>query len=163
MTQISVVDDPGAAVAERLTAVAERGGHVVLTGGSTPRNGYALLAERDVDWSRATVWFSDERCVPPDDENSNFGMADKALLSRLSRPPRGGAGRRAGRRGGQGAGGRGRLRRPARPGGARLAGAPGERLPVRSPRQGRRERLVSVAPPPNPHAPGHARTRRSGH
>src|SRR3954452_2764880 len=45
-------------------------------------------AERDADWSRATVWFTDERCVPPDDENSNFGMADRALLSRLSRPPR---------------------------------------------------------------------------
>jgi len=88
MRQISVVEDPGAAVAERLSAVAEQGGHLVLTGGSTPRSAYALAAERDADWSRATVWFSDERCVPPDDENSNFGMADHALLSRLSRPPR---------------------------------------------------------------------------
>jgi 6-phosphogluconolactonase len=88
MRQISVVEDPGAAVAERLTAVAEQGGHLVLTGGSTPRDAYAMAAERDADWSRATVWFSDERCVPPDDENSNFGMTDKALLSRLSRPPR---------------------------------------------------------------------------
>ena len=88
MRQISVVEDPGAAVAERLTAAAEQGGHIVLTGGSTPRDAYAMAAERDADWSRATVWFSDERCVPPDDENSNFGMADSALLSRLSRPPR---------------------------------------------------------------------------
>jgi 6-phosphogluconolactonase len=88
MRQISVVEDPGAAVAERLTAVAEQGGQIVLTGGSTPRAAYELAAERDGDWSGATVWFSDERCVPPDDENSNFGMADGALLSRLSRPPR---------------------------------------------------------------------------
>src|SRR5215213_1666206 len=88
MRQISVVEDPGAAVEERLSAVAEAGGHLVLTGGSTPRRAYSLAAERDADWSRATVWFSDERCVPPDDENSNFGMADRALLSRLSRPPR---------------------------------------------------------------------------
>ena len=88
MRQISVVEDPGAAVAERLTAVAEQGGQIVLTGGSTPRRAYELTAERDADWSGATVWFSDERCVGPEDPNSNFGMADRALLSRLSRPPR---------------------------------------------------------------------------
>jgi 6-phosphogluconolactonase len=88
MRQISVVENPGAAVAERLTAVAEQGGQIVLTGGSTPRDAYAIAAEQDADWSGATVWFSDERCVPPDDGDSNFGMADRALLSRLARPPR---------------------------------------------------------------------------
>jgi 6-phosphogluconolactonase len=88
MRQISVVEDPGAAVAERLTAVAEQGGQIVLTGGSTPRDAYAIAAEQDADWSAATVWFSDERCVPPDDGDSNFGMVDRALLSRLTRPPR---------------------------------------------------------------------------
>jgi 6-phosphogluconolactonase len=88
MRQITVVDDPGAAIAERLTAAAEQGGHIVLTGGSSPRGAYGIAAERDADWSAATVWFSDERCVPPDHESSNFGMADRALLSRLSRPPR---------------------------------------------------------------------------
>ena len=88
MRQISVVDDPGAAVAERLTAVAEQGGQIVLTGGSTPREAYEIAARQDADWSGATVWFSDERSVPPDDGDSNFGMADRALLSRLSRPPR---------------------------------------------------------------------------
>ena len=88
MRQISVVEDPGAAVAERLTAVAEQGGQIVLTGGSTPREAYEIAARQDADWSAATVWFSDERSVPPDDGDSNFGMADRALLSRLSRPPR---------------------------------------------------------------------------
>jgi 6-phosphogluconolactonase len=88
MRQISVVEDPGAAVAERLTAVAGEGGQIVLTGGSTPRDAYAIAARQDADWSGATVWFSDERCVPPDDGDSNFGMADRALLSRLTRPPR---------------------------------------------------------------------------
>jgi 6-phosphogluconolactonase len=88
MRQISVVEDPGAAVAERLTAVALEGGQIVLTGGSTPRDAYAIAAEQDADWSGATVWFSDERCVPPDDGDSNFGMADRALLSRLTQPPR---------------------------------------------------------------------------
>jgi 6-phosphogluconolactonase len=88
MRQISVVEDPGAAVAKRLTAVALEGGEIVLTGGSTPRDAYAIAAEQDADWSGATVWFSDERCVPPDDGDSNFGMAHRALLSRLSQPPR---------------------------------------------------------------------------
>jgi 6-phosphogluconolactonase len=82
-----VLEDPGAAVAERLTEVAEGGGQIVLTGGSTPRNAYALAAQRDADWSKATVWFSDERMVPPDHPDSNFAMASQALLSRLSRPP----------------------------------------------------------------------------
>jgi 6-phosphogluconolactonase len=87
MREIRVLDDPGAAVAERLSEAAEDGGHIVLTGGSTPRHAYGLAAERDADWSKATVWFSDERCVPPDHPDSNFAMAARALLSRLSRPP----------------------------------------------------------------------------
>src|SRR4051812_22838345 len=87
MREITVLEDPGAAVAERLTEAAERGGHIVLTGGSTPRSAYARAAAQDGDWSGATVWFSDERMVPPDHPDSNFGMADQALLSRLSNPP----------------------------------------------------------------------------
>jgi 6-phosphogluconolactonase len=88
MRQISVVEDPGAAVADRLSAGAEQGAHIVLTGGSTPREAYEIAAQQDADWSGATVWCSDERCVPPDDGTSNFGMADRVLLSRLTRPPR---------------------------------------------------------------------------
>ena len=87
MREITVLEDPGAAAAERLSAVAEGGGQIVLTGGSTPRGAYAAAAQRNADWSRATVWFSDERMVPPDHPDSNFGMASKALLSRLTRPP----------------------------------------------------------------------------
>jgi 6-phosphogluconolactonase len=87
MREITVLEDPGAAVADRLSEAAERGGNIVLTGGSTPRSAYARAAERDADWSGATVWFSDERMVPPDHADSNFAMADQALLSRLSRPP----------------------------------------------------------------------------
>jgi 6-phosphogluconolactonase len=88
MREIRVLDDPGAAVAERLSEAAEDGGHIVLTGGSTPRHAYGLAAERDADWSKATVWFSDERCVPPDHPDSNFAMAARTLLSELSRPPK---------------------------------------------------------------------------
>ena len=84
---LRIVDDPATEVAALLDEAAEAGGHVVLTGGSSPKRAYELAAERDVDWSRATVWFGDERCVAPEHPDSNFGMADGALLSRLSRPP----------------------------------------------------------------------------
>jgi 6-phosphogluconolactonase len=84
---IEVLEDPAEAVADLLIQAAAAGGHVVLTGGSSPRRAYELAAVRDTDWSRATVWFGDERCVPPEHEWSNFAMADSALLSRLSNPP----------------------------------------------------------------------------
>ena len=82
---VRVTDDPAQAAAELLVAA---GGHVALTGGSTPRSAYERAATLREDWSGVDFWFTDERCVPPDHEHSNFGMADRALLSRLSRPPR---------------------------------------------------------------------------
>jgi 6-phosphogluconolactonase len=81
--EVIVLDDPAAEVAERLAAAADAGGHIALTGGSTPRRAYEQVAELEADWSHATLWFGDERCVPPDHEHSNFGMARRALLSRL--------------------------------------------------------------------------------
>lgn len=57
-----------------------------LAGGSTPRRTYELLAERhahDVPWARTEIFFGDERCVPPHDDQSNFAMAWIALLSRV--------------------------------------------------------------------------------
>jgi 6-phosphogluconolactonase len=85
--EIRVSEDPAAEAAERLTEAALAGGHVVLTGGSTPKRAYELAAERDADWSGATVWFTDERCVPPTHPDSNYLMADRALLSQLSAGP----------------------------------------------------------------------------
>jgi 6-phosphogluconolactonase len=76
---IRVTDDPAQAAAELL---ASAGGHVVITGGSTPRVAYERAAELRDDWSGVDFWFTDERCVPPDHEHSNFGMAERALLSR---------------------------------------------------------------------------------
>ena len=69
--------------ARLLAEAANRGGHLVLTGGSTPKAAYSRVAELGADWSGAEVWFSDERCVPPDHEHSNFGMAHEALLSKI--------------------------------------------------------------------------------
>jgi len=85
--ELRVVDDPAGEVATLLEEAATRGGDVVLTGGSSPRHAYEIAAERNADWSGATAWFSDERCVPPGDPDSNFSMADGALLSRLAKPP----------------------------------------------------------------------------
>ncbi len=88
--EITVVEDAAEAariVAERLAEQARAGGHVVLTGGSTPKHAYEHAAELEPDWSRVTLWWGDERCVPTDDERSNFGMAKEALLDRLGEQP----------------------------------------------------------------------------
>ena len=77
---IRVSDDPAREAAELLVAA---GGHIALTGGSTPRAAYERAAAMREDWSGVDFWFTDERCVPPDHEHSNFGMADRALLSRI--------------------------------------------------------------------------------
>ena len=58
---------------------------LVLTGGSTPEKTYRVLAHPEhamaVDWSRACLFFGDERFVPPDDDRSNLGMVERTLLS----------------------------------------------------------------------------------
>jgi 6-phosphogluconolactonase len=75
-----VSDDPAAAAADLLSAAA---GHVCITGGSTPRKAYERVAAQRPDWTGVDIWFTDERCVPPDHEHSNFRMANEALLSRI--------------------------------------------------------------------------------
>ncbi len=71
-------------------AIATRGRwSVALAGGNTPKSVYQCLANdyaQALDWSRVHVFFGDERCVPPDDERSNYGMAQEALLSRVPIP-----------------------------------------------------------------------------
>ena len=62
-------------------------GHVVLTGGTTPGRAYELAAELRADWSATEVWWGDDRCVPPEHEWSNYGLAKRTLLDRLSVPP----------------------------------------------------------------------------
>lgn len=87
---ITVVDtaaEVARLVAERLVEQAQNGGSIVLTGGSTPRHAYEIAAEQQHDWSRVELWWGDERCVPPDDQRSNYGMAKAALLDRLEGGP----------------------------------------------------------------------------
>ena len=80
---IRVVDDPAAEVAALLVDVACAGGHVALSGGSSPKRAYELAAESDADLSAATLWLGDERVVPHDDERSNLRMVRAALCDRL--------------------------------------------------------------------------------
>jgi 6-phosphogluconolactonase len=72
-----VSDDPAGAAAALL---AEVSGQLCITGGSTPRIAYERAAGTRDDWSGVEVWFTDERCVPPDHEHSNYRMAYEALL-----------------------------------------------------------------------------------
>jgi 6-phosphogluconolactonase len=62
-------------------AVAERGvGHVALSGGTTPGRTYELLAEEPEHLSGCQLWFADERCVGPEDEQSNYRLVAEKLL-----------------------------------------------------------------------------------
>lgn len=84
--EIQVVADPAQACADALSAAAATGEHVVLTGGSSPRHAYELAASQNPrSWQGAQLWFSDDRCVPPDDGLSNFGMVKQSLLDPLER------------------------------------------------------------------------------
>jgi len=64
---------------------------VGLAGGSTPKRTYELLASEayreQLNWSKVHIFFGDERCVPPDHSESNYRMANEALISRVSIPP----------------------------------------------------------------------------
>jgi hypothetical protein len=72
-------------------AIATRGRFVVaLSGGSTPKATYALLATEEfaarVDWPHVHVFWGDERCVPPDHPDSNYHMARETLLDKVPIP-----------------------------------------------------------------------------
>jgi 6-phosphogluconolactonase len=84
--EIRVVEDPAQACADALSDAAATGENVVLTGGSTPKHAYELAAaKRPQDWQDAKLWFSDERCVEPADDLSNFKLVKEALLEPLER------------------------------------------------------------------------------
>src|SRR5260370_37570590 len=100
MTAIRVFPDPVAlaeAAARRVVesaqaAIDARGAFsIALSGGSTPRELHLKLSSKplvdQVDWQRVHMFFGDERCVPPDDPQSNYRMADETLLSRVPIPP----------------------------------------------------------------------------
>ena len=70
-------------------AIAERNEfRIALSGGNTPRPIYARLAKlaHDLPWTFVHITFGDERCVPPDDQASNFRMASETLLAPAAVP-----------------------------------------------------------------------------
>jgi 6-phosphogluconolactonase len=81
-------EEVAAVVAKRLARAAVEGGHVVLTGGKTPKRAYEQAAKQAPDWSDVELWWGDERCVPADDDRSNYKLARESLLDRLEVPPR---------------------------------------------------------------------------
>ena len=56
---------------------------ISLCGGSTPAPVYEALADSPLDWDNIEITFGDERCVPPDHEDSNFRMASDSLLDKV--------------------------------------------------------------------------------
>ena len=86
---LHILDDPAAALGRVLAEAAHRGETIVLTGGTTSGTAYEHASALEPDWSAATAWWGDERCVPPDDEGSNYALAKRTLLDRLDRPARG--------------------------------------------------------------------------
>ena len=99
MTAIRVLPDAAALaeaaarqMVERAQAAIDARGacSIALSGGSTPRALHLELSSPplvdEVDWQRVHVFFGDERCVPPDDERSNYRMAEETLLGRVSIP-----------------------------------------------------------------------------
>jgi 6-phosphogluconolactonase len=83
VVDLRVLEDPAAACAELLVEAARAGQHISLTGGSTPARAYEQAAALEENWSRAKLWWGDDRCVPPDDEMSNYRLAREALLDSL--------------------------------------------------------------------------------
>jgi 6-phosphogluconolactonase len=85
--EIEILDDPARACAAMLVGIAAGGGDIVLTGGSTPRAAYGEFVEAvrtvGIDVSGCVMWFTDERCVPPEDSRSNYGMVREVLLEPL--------------------------------------------------------------------------------
>jgi 6-phosphogluconolactonase len=99
MTLLTVVREPGDLVepaadwlaAELAAAIDARGAcAVALSGGRTPEPVYrALAAAEGIAWEKVTVFFADERAVPPHHAESNYRMVRAALLSRVPIPEAG--------------------------------------------------------------------------
>lgn len=81
-------------VEQTLQAVAERGvARIAISGGSTPKAAFATLGERGEEWrermpwDKLDLWWVDERCVPPDNADSNYRMTRETLLDHVPLKP----------------------------------------------------------------------------
>jgi 6-phosphogluconolactonase len=81
--------------AEKSAAASAANGRarIAISGGSTPKAAFALLADTsqpwraEMPWNKLDLWWVDERCVPPDDPDSNYRMTREALLSKVPLKP----------------------------------------------------------------------------
>lgn len=97
MTELFVAPGPGGLVrpsakwlgSEVRSAIAERGSCAMgLAGGRTPEPVYRALADHpDIDWGHVSIFFSDERAVPPEHPENNYGMVLRSLVSKVPVPP----------------------------------------------------------------------------
>ncbi len=64
--------------------------HIVLSGGGTPKRWFTLLAQppwkEKIDWKNIHFWWGDERCVPPENPESNFGTVNELLFRQINIP-----------------------------------------------------------------------------
>jgi 6-phosphogluconolactonase len=83
------------AVAEKIVQCINESGNIgrkaaiALSGGETPKILFSVLQEKyakAADWSKADFFWVDERCVPPDDPESNYGAAYNLFFSRIDIP-----------------------------------------------------------------------------
>jgi len=94
--EIKVVPDPQAVAREAAMRIVRAAGEAIernnkfsiaLSGGSTPKTLYELLATDEfkglIEWPKVHVYFGDERCVPPDDAESNYRLAHETLFEPL--------------------------------------------------------------------------------
>jgi 6-phosphogluconolactonase len=93
--EIVVLPDPAALAREATdrfvalarSAIATQGRFTVtLSGGSTPQALYAQLVTQPIEWAHVHIFWGDERCVPPNHPDSNYGMAQRTLLSHIDIP-----------------------------------------------------------------------------
>jgi 6-phosphogluconolactonase len=82
-------------IAEKAATAATAHGRarIAISGGSTPKATFALLGDAtqpwhaNIPWDRLDLWWVDERCVPPDDADSNYRMTREALLDHVPLQP----------------------------------------------------------------------------
>jgi len=79
--ELLVVDDIASTAVNLFLEIAPK--TVALSGGSTPRPVYERLARTPYDWAAVELFFGDERCVPPNDKDSNYRMAHESLLAHV--------------------------------------------------------------------------------
>lgn len=84
VAEVAFASTAAAFLAEAMRRVGQREFSMALTGGSSPRGPYRHLSGiPGLPWDRARLFFGDERGVPPDHPESNYGMARLELLSRV--------------------------------------------------------------------------------